>query len=130
MLNEEVLPHQDELFTHITESVTDKNIDISNTGATEKASHEGDQINLDPNLSLTRSFKKTPELPPNPISFDKTPDIPIDYDQNNKRQDTNYFIPEIEDIDALTLCHSLHIRTQSEKVFKTNAKPRLNNLTR
>ena len=92
MLNGEVPPHWDELVIHSTESATDQNIYIANTWATEEMSHEGYQINLDPNLIPAKSFKKTLELTPKSINFDKTPNIPIVIDQNNKQQDTDYLL--------------------------------------
>ena len=87
MLSGEVPPHWNALVTHSSESTTDEIINIANTLATEDMNYKGDQVNLDPNLVLTRSFRNTPDLIPKPINFDKEPDTPVDNDQNKKLQD-------------------------------------------
>ena len=103
MLNGEIPPHWNASVTHSSEQVTDESIDIASTWATEDMNYEGYQSNLDPNLVLTRSFRKNPDLTPKPINFDKEPDTPIDNNQNKKVQEINNLIPDIRDIDALTL---------------------------
>ena len=80
--------------------------------------HEGYQVNLDPNLVLTRLFRKNIGLTPKPINFDKEPSTSIDNDQNKKLQDTNNLIPDIGYIDDLALRCTPRIRTKLDKAIE------------
>ena len=135
MQSGEVPPHWADLVANHSESATDTNIDVANTWAAEDFACEGDQDQIDPNLVLTRSFKTPPHPQPS-----EAPQHQLVSFEDDKYYDANtvappiiekvldaiippvpapdiHTMPELGDIDSMTLRRSKRARKPSSKVL-------------